>query len=179
MERVPGRAEGHSLDLDSTVFERHGEQQEEAMKGYNPRRPGRLSHHPLLAVLAESHFIMHAWLRRGNSGTGRGATAFLTEALALWGERGRLRVVRADAGFFDDELLTFLEERQLPYIVSGALDQECKAGSEKDRRLEGVRRELRGGGVCRPIDGLEDTAASGRGQGTDARWQTLDWQETD
>src|SRR5215470_9144456 len=29
-------------------------------KGYNPRRPGRLSHYPLLAVLAESHFIMHA-----------------------------------------------------------------------------------------------------------------------
>jgi hypothetical protein len=30
----------------------------------------------------------------------------LKEALALWGERGRLRVVRADAGFFDYELLT-------------------------------------------------------------------------
>jgi hypothetical protein len=126
MERVPPRTEGHSLDLDSTVFERHGEQQEGAMKGYNPRRPGRLSHHPLLAVLAESHFIMHAWLRSGNSGTGRGATEFLKEALALWGERGILRVVRADAGFFDDELLTFLEERKLPYIVVARLTKNVK-----------------------------------------------------
>jgi hypothetical protein len=126
MERVPPRAEGHSLDLDSTVFERHGEQQEGAMKGYNPRRPGRLSHHPLLAVLAESHFIMHAWLRSGNSGTGRGVTEFLKEALALWGERGRLRVVRADAGFFDDELMTFLEERKLPYIVVARLTKNVK-----------------------------------------------------
>ncbi|HEX4228524.1 MAG TPA: hypothetical protein VHZ07_07630 [Bryobacteraceae bacterium] len=52
MERLPARAEGHGLDLDSTIFERHGEPQEGATKGYNPRRPGRLSHHPLLAVLA-------------------------------------------------------------------------------------------------------------------------------
>lgn len=126
MERLPLRAEGHSLDLDSTVFERHGQRQEGAMKGYNPRHPGRVSHHPLLAVLAESHFIMHGWLRSGNSGTGRGVTEFLKEALALWGERGRLRVVRADAGFFDNELFTFLEERGLPYIVVARLTKCVK-----------------------------------------------------
>ena len=126
MERVPQRVEGHSLDLDSTVFERHGQQQEGALKGYNPRRPGRLSHHPLLAVLAESHFVMHGWMRSGNSGTGRGVTEFLKEALALWGERGRLRVVRADAGFFDTELLTFLEERGLAYIVVARLTKYVK-----------------------------------------------------
>jgi hypothetical protein len=114
MGRVPPRSEGHSLDLDSTVFERHGQQQEGALKGYNPRRPGRLSHHPLLAVLAESQFVMHGWLRSGNTGAGRGVTEFLKEALALWGERGMLRVVRADSGFFDRELFEFLEERKLP-----------------------------------------------------------------
>jgi hypothetical protein len=76
-----------------------------------------VSHHPLLAVLAESHFVMHGWLRSGNTGAGRGVTEFLKEALALWGERGKLRVVRADAGFFDNDLFTFLEEREIPYIV--------------------------------------------------------------
>ena len=121
MERLPVRTEGHSLDLDSTVFQRHGQQQEGATKGYNPGRTGRLSHHPLLAVLAESHFIMHGWLRSGNSGTGRGVTEFLKEALALWGKRGLLRVVRADAGFFANDLLTFLEERTLNYIVVARL----------------------------------------------------------
>jgi Transposase DDE domain group 1 len=126
MERVPERPEGHSLDLDSTVFERHGEQQEGALKGYNPRRPGRVSHHPLLAVLAEIHFVMHGWLRSGNSGTGRGVTEFLKEALALWGERGPLRVVRADAGFFDQGLFTFLEERKIPYIVVARFTKSVK-----------------------------------------------------
>lgn len=120
MERLPRRPEGYSLDLDSTVLERHGEQ-EGTRKGYNPRRPGRLSHHPLSAVLAESHFVMHGWLRSGNCGSARGAVEFLKEALALWGGRERLRVVRADAGFFDNALLSFLEERKLDYIVVARL----------------------------------------------------------
>jgi len=53
MERVPCRSEGYTLDLDSTVFERYG-RQEGSLKGHNPRKHGRPSHHPLLAVLAES-----------------------------------------------------------------------------------------------------------------------------
>ena len=52
--RLPWRPSGYSLDLDSTIFSRHGSQQQGAARGYNPRRPGRLSHHPLLAVLAEA-----------------------------------------------------------------------------------------------------------------------------
>ncbi|MDQ2949133.1 MAG: hypothetical protein M3Y27_24875, partial [Acidobacteriota bacterium] len=32
MERLPQRTGGYSLDLDSTVFERHGQQQEGALK---------------------------------------------------------------------------------------------------------------------------------------------------
>lgn len=44
---------GFSLDLDSTIFQRAG-RQEGAAKGYNLRRPGRRSRHPLLVVLAEA-----------------------------------------------------------------------------------------------------------------------------
>jgi hypothetical protein len=53
MERLPLRAEGYTLDLDSTVFERYGKQ-EGSLKGHNPRKHGRPSHHPLLAVLSEA-----------------------------------------------------------------------------------------------------------------------------
>jgi hypothetical protein len=35
---------GAVLDLDSTVFERYGRQQG-SLKGYNPRKHGRPSHH--------------------------------------------------------------------------------------------------------------------------------------
>jgi hypothetical protein len=69
---------------------------------------------------------MHGWLRSGNSGTGRGVTEFLKEALALWGQRGPLRVVRADAGFFDQDLFTFLEERRIPYIVVARFTKSVK-----------------------------------------------------
>lgn len=116
IKRLPETAGGYSLDLDSTVFERYGKQ-EGAKKGYNPRKPGRPSHHPLLAVLAEAHFVLNGWLRSGNTGTGRGVVEFLKESLAMLGEVHKIRVLRADSGFFAKELLEFLEERGLGYIV--------------------------------------------------------------
>ena len=114
-----------TLDLDSTVFDRCG-RQEGAKKGYNPRKPGRLSHHPLLAALAEPMFILHGWLRSGNTTAGRGVIEFLTEALALLPEGWRLRGVRADSGFFDGKLLGFLEDRKLPYVVVARLTSTLK-----------------------------------------------------
>lgn len=134
-------AEGFTLDMDSTIFNREGSQQG-AAKGYNPRRPGRKSHHPLLAVLAEAPLVLHAWLRSGNTAAGRGVIAFLAEALALLPEGWRIRCVRADSGFFDQALLGFLEERGLPYIIVARLTQQVK------RRLQGtamVWRDIGGG----------------------------------
>jgi hypothetical protein len=65
MQRLPDRQEGYTLDLDSTVLERYG-RQEGLLKGHNQRKHGRPSHHPLLAVLNEAHFLLHGWLRSGN-----------------------------------------------------------------------------------------------------------------
>jgi hypothetical protein len=130
MERLPRREDGCTLDLDSTIFERYG-QQEGVLKGYNPRKHGRPSHHPLLAVLSEVHFLLHGWLRSGNCGDSRGAKEFLEEALALWGQRQKVRLVRADSGFFDDRLLSFLEERRLPYIVVARLTQWTKREAQR------------------------------------------------
>lgn len=119
-------AGGFTLDLDSTIFQRAGRQQG-ARKGYNPRRPGRRSHHPLLAVLAEAHFVLHAWLRSGNTGAAQGVVAFLQEALALLPAGWGLRLVRADAGFFEEGLLGFLEARGLSSIVVGRMTQQVKS----------------------------------------------------
>src|SRR5438093_1047142 len=125
MLRLPQREGGYTLDLDSTVFERYG-RQEGSLQGHNPRKHGRPSHHPLLAVLSEAHFLLHGWLRSGNCGTARGVVEFLKEALALLSERHRIRRVRADAGFFDQALLSFLEERDLSYIVVARLTRWLK-----------------------------------------------------
>ncbi|HLI30542.1 MAG TPA: transposase, partial [Terriglobia bacterium] len=125
LERLAKREAGYSLNLDSTVFERYG-QQEGARKGYNPKKHGQASHHPLLAVLSEAHFILHGWLRSGNTAAGRGAVEFLQEALAKLPGREWIRVVRADAGFFDQELLQYLEENTLSYIVVARLTRWLK-----------------------------------------------------
>jgi len=167
--------EGFSLDLDSTVLQRSGSQQG-AAKGYNPRRPGRHSHHPLLAVLAEAPFVLHGWLRSGNTGSARGVVAFLREALALLPAGLSLRCVRADSGFFEEALLAFLEERSLSYIVVARLTTQLKrraasiqdwsvvdehyAVGEFTARLEGWSQERRLVVVRERV--REDKAAVGR-----------------
>ena len=167
LERLPQREAGSSLDLDSTVFERYG-RQEGARRGYNPKKHGRASHHPLLAVLPEATFVLHGWLRSGNCTAARGAVEFLKEALARLGERVRIRVVRADAGFFEEPLLSFLEARGLAYIVVARmtpwlkreaarvetwreLDEDYSAGEfrlrlwnwERERRFVVIRERMR------------------------------------
>jgi Transposase DDE domain group 1 len=126
------------LDLDSTVLERYGHPQG-AWRGPNRRKPGRPWHHPLVAVLAEAHFLLHGWLRSGHCGTARGVEEFLKEALALLPEKHTLRVVRADAGFLDQQLLGFLEQRGLPYLVVA-------------RRTLGLKREAARVAAWRALD---------------------------
>ena len=64
----------------------------------------------IIAVLAEAPFVLHAWLRSGNTSSGRGVCAFLKEAFAYLPAGWRLRCLRADSGFFDQALLAMLEE---------------------------------------------------------------------
>jgi len=109
-------------DSGSTVFSREGAQ-EGAAKGYAPRRPGRKSHHPILAVLAEMPFVLHAWMRSRNTGSSRGVE-FLKKALALLSKGMGIRCVRADNGFFDQKLLTFLEEIGFSYIAVAKLSRQ-------------------------------------------------------
>jgi hypothetical protein len=60
--------DNYTLDFDSTVLTRYGQQQG-AKKGYNPQKPGRNSHHPILAFIPECRMIANCWLRPGNSYT--------------------------------------------------------------------------------------------------------------
>jgi hypothetical protein len=126
LSRLPSRPEGYTLDLDSTVFERYGQRQEGTLKGYNPRKPGRVSHHPLLAVLAGVNFILHGWLRSGNCSSARGVKEFLSEALAMLPGGLMVNLVRADSGFFDQSLLGFLEDRGLNYQIVARMTGRVK-----------------------------------------------------
>ena len=115
--RVTAPPVGEVLDLDSTVFERYG-QQEGSLKGHNPRKHGRPSHHPILAMLAGAKLVLHSWLRSGNTGSARGVSAFLAETLERLPEDFRLYALRADSGFFIHDFLLDLERRDLPYAIA-------------------------------------------------------------
>lgn len=101
-----------TLDLDSMVVTRNG-QQEGAHRGYNPGRPGRSSHHPLLAFIAEFRLVANFWLRPGNVHSANNVLQFLESTLAhLSGKT--VGLLRADSGFFDDAVLSALELKHIP-----------------------------------------------------------------
>jgi hypothetical protein len=109
-------AGGDTLDLDSSVFERYGEQ-EGAKKGYNPRKPGRPSHHPIFAVAADSRWVLHLWLRGGDTVSASRAVDFIRETLNNKPNWLSIMAVRADSGFFSGKVFDFFEEVLIPYTI--------------------------------------------------------------
>ena len=110
-----------TLDLDSTVMTRYG-QQDGAARGYNPTKPGRLSHHPLMAFVSDTRMVANCWLLPGNSHTANNACAFLDSTLGRLGGK-RVALLRADSGFSDNAFLEELAQKQLYYIIALRLNQ--------------------------------------------------------
>ena len=71
-----------SVDFDSSVMTRYGEQ-EGSKVGYSPNKPGRSSHHPLMAFIAETRMVANAWLRPGNTSALSNAKAFIDETFEI------------------------------------------------------------------------------------------------
>lgn len=110
-----------TLDLDSTVVTRNGEQ-EGASRGYNPSKRGRASHHPLLAFVAEARLVANFWLRPGNTASANNVLQFLESTLTHLGDKV-VGLLRADSGFFDNAFLSALEAKHIPYVVAAKLTQ--------------------------------------------------------
>lgn len=96
------------LVLDSTVVLRYGMKQAGAEKGYNPRKRGRPSHHPLLAFLDTGDCLGVQW-RPGNANTASGTEAWLVELVTWLRAQGVQRIlVRLDKGFFKRKVIDTL-----------------------------------------------------------------------
>lgn len=113
-----------TLDFDSTVIVREGHQ-EGAAKGYNPKRPGRLSHHPLLAFVSDMRMIANYWLRPGDTSASTNYLAFLDDTLSRLQDK-RVGLVRMDSGFFCKDILDYLEDKQLHYIIACRFNNRVK-----------------------------------------------------
>ena len=111
-----------TLDLDSTVITRFGEQQEGGARGYNPSKPGRRSHHPLMAFVADVRMIANVWLRPGNTGSANNVINFLHATRANLAGKA-IGLLRADSGFCEDGFLTHLEGERINYIIALKLNQ--------------------------------------------------------
>jgi hypothetical protein len=106
------------FDVDSVVLTLYGQQQG-ARLGYNPKKHGRRSYHPLLCFEALRQEFWHGSLRPGNTGSSTGVIAFLRHCLTKVPStvaRSRIRV-RADAGYFSIRLVRFLEKERLGYVI--------------------------------------------------------------
>ena len=105
------------IDLDSTVITRYGNQEGSAI-GYNPKKKGRKSHHPLMAFVDQTKMVANAWLRAGNTSDTNNYKAFLEETFDVVLKNKSVGLVRADSGFYSDKFLSWFEKRDLNYVIA-------------------------------------------------------------
>lgn len=106
----------YTMDVNLTVVTRYGDQ-EGAKVGYNPKKPGRNSHHPLIAFVSELRMVANAWLRPGNVASSSNVFEFLKESIDILKDK-QIGLLRADSGFFGRKFFEFLEARAINYIIA-------------------------------------------------------------
>ena len=109
----------HTVDIDSTVITRYGSQ-DGVEVGYNPRKPGRGSHHPLIAFSADAKMVIQSWMRTGDSVSSTDIEDFMTVLLKKL-DKSKIGLIRADSGFFSQTTLNILEQNNLKYIVAAKM----------------------------------------------------------
>ena len=105
-----------TVDFDSTVITRYGEQEGVAV-GYNPKKQGRGSHHPILAFVNELNMVAHATLRPGNAVSKSDFEPFLEQTIDIIGV-DKIALARLDSGFYSNDVMTQFESKEIPYIIA-------------------------------------------------------------
>jgi hypothetical protein len=114
------------FDLDSTVLTLYGKQ-EGAEIGYNPKKKGRASYHPLLCFNGITKDFWHGELRYGNTHTATGVIDLLKacfDKLPVSAE-GTV-IIRADKGFYDHETVEYLEDKKTLFVIVAKLTKPLK-----------------------------------------------------
>lgn len=117
-----GKIKEDYLTFDSTVITRYGNQ-EGAKKGYNPKKPGRKSHHPLIAFLNRSKYLVNIWNRPGNTHSSSNIINFIKKTMGRLKDKIKIIGVLADSGFYDINLIKYLEENSMKYVISAPMSR--------------------------------------------------------
>lgn len=103
------------LDMDATVKPLYG-QQEQAVRGYNPTKPGRPSHVYHCYFLAAIRMVLEVEVQPGN----QTATQYAQPGLWAWLDRQPRsqwpRLLRGDVSWGTERMMQGAERRQLPYL---------------------------------------------------------------
>ena len=141
---APRRA---TIVMDSTVVVRYGLKQAGAERGYNPKKRGRPSHHPLVAHVLETGDCLGVRWRPGNAHTARGAEAWLADLVDRLRRAGvRDITVRLDKGFFARRIVARMEALGVSYLLKvprHAWLDGVRGAWETAARNEAGDRELR------------------------------------
>jgi hypothetical protein len=114
------------FDLDSTVLILYGKQ-EMARIGYNPKKWGRPSYHPLLCFNGISKDFWHGELRPGDAHTSTGVLDFLKVSFAKLPSSVKSVTIRADKGFYDHKTIEYLESKKSFFAIVAKLTRPIKA----------------------------------------------------
>ena len=101
-----------------TLITRYGSQ-EGSCKGYNPKKPGRKSHHPIIAFVADVEMVANFWLRAGDAHSANNFQAFLEETLQHFPGK-KIGLLRLDSGFYSKSTFDYLDDgpQKTSYIVA-------------------------------------------------------------
>lgn len=131
MMRKPSLPTRIIFDMDSTVLVLYGKQ-EMANIGYNPKKHGRPSYHPLVCFNGMTKDYWHGELRPGDAHTATGVLDFLEASFAKVPSSVKRVFIRADKGFFDHKTVEYLESKTALFVIVARLTPPIK------RKLSGL-----------------------------------------
>ena len=105
-----------TLDLDSHVIAVYGNQQRAAL-GYNPKKKGRKSYHPLLCFVGETRDYIGGVLRSGKHHSSYKAVDFIKGLVKKLPSHIKRIRLRADSGFFSTDLIKYLVKEGIEFAV--------------------------------------------------------------
>lgn len=108
------------FDMDSTVLVLYGKQ-EMAVIGYNPKKRGRPSYHPLVCFNGITKDYWHGELRPGDAHTAAGVLDFLRASFAKVPPSIKVIIIRADKGFYDHKTIEYLESKKALFAIVARL----------------------------------------------------------
>ena len=103
------------LDIDTTIKPLYGHQ-EEAVKGYNPQKPGRPSHTYHTYMMANLRLVLDVEVKAGDQSHSSHSLPGLMSLLKELPEDKKPKFARGDIGFGTDRVMQDLESISQPYL---------------------------------------------------------------